>query len=241
MLKLLRKPAKMIKRAHEKKVRQQEARHISDRGIYSLYEYKDQKGEFDYQKYIETQITTNKRKIECVWAQKENIDYISRYLIDNLRTIEFGLCHGTRRGLEQQWFIENLRCEVVGTEISDTASEFPNTIQWDFHKAKPEWIGAADFIYSNSLDHSYDPELCLNTWISCLKDDGILIIEHSSDDSYSKESDPFGAHLHVMPYLFLVWGKGAYSARKLEKAPVKARFNDKQHDTYFFFIKKNLS
>src|SRR5690606_26303190 len=150
-------------------------------------------------------------------------------------------CDGTRRGLEQHLLIENIRCEEVGTDISDTPSEFPHTIRWDFHKANPEWIGVADFIYSNSLDHSYDPELDLKTWISCLNDYGILTIEHSSDDSYSKECDPFGAYLHVMPYLFLVWGKGAYSARKLEKAPVKARFNDKQRDIYFFFIKKNLS
>ena len=26
-----------------------------------------------------------------------------------------------------------------------------------FPEVKPEWIGKADFIYSNSFDHSYDP------------------------------------------------------------------------------------
>ncbi|MBK6621188.1 MAG: hypothetical protein IPG32_10020 [Saprospirales bacterium] len=51
-----------------------------------------------------------------------------------------------------------MNCEVIGTEISDSASKFSHTIEWDFHEVKPEWIGRADFIYSNSFDHSYDPE-----------------------------------------------------------------------------------
>jgi hypothetical protein len=46
----------------------------------------------------------------------------------------------------------------MGTEISDTAGQFPYTIQWDFHKTKAEWIDATDFIYSNCFDHSYDPQ-----------------------------------------------------------------------------------
>ena len=36
---------------------------------------------------------------------------------------------------------------MIDTEISETAEQFPNTIQWDFHKVKPEWLSSVDFIY----------------------------------------------------------------------------------------------
>ena len=70
-------------------------------------------------------------------------------------------CHGTRQGFEQKWFSKNLECKVIGTEISDNANDYKNTIEWDFHNVKKEWIGSVDFIYSNALDHSYDPNKCL--------------------------------------------------------------------------------
>lgn len=109
------------------------------------------------------------KKIDRVWVQEENIDFLSRYIAERIGTPQFGICHGTRRGLEQSWFGARLKCKVIGTEISDTAAQFPNTIQWDFHEVKQEWVGAVDFIYSNSFDHSYDPEKCINAWMSCVK------------------------------------------------------------------------
>jgi hypothetical protein len=42
-----------------------------------------------------------------------------------------------------------------------TATQFPHTIQWD-PEVKPEWIGKADFIYSNSFDIPLIP-LCAST------------------------------------------------------------------------------
>ncbi len=111
---------------------------------------------------------------------------------------------------------------VIGTEISDTATQFPDTIQWDFHEIKAESRDAVDFIYSNSFDHSYDPERCLNAWMSCLRPGGICILEHSdahSSQKGSSELDPFGAHLVQMPYLVLKWGAGRYSVREILLAP----------------------
>merc|ERR1711920_1130260 len=72
---------------------------------------------------------------------------------------------------------------VLGTEISDTAEQFPNTIQWDFHNAKAEWLSAADFIYSNSLDHAFDPLRALTQWMRCLQPRGVLFLEHCSGHS----------------------------------------------------------
>lgn len=132
-----------------------------------------------YKEYVKVQTKANKKKIGNVWAQPETIKLISDHILANNPQPEFGLCHGTRRGVEQALFREYLGCEVLGTEISDTATQFPDTIEWDFHNVKEEWIGACDFIYSNSLDHACKPEKALRAWLSCLKNNGVLVIEWS--------------------------------------------------------------
>ena len=197
-------------------------RDVAQRQDFALRSYVRADGSFDYERYRAIQEAGNKRKLDRSWAAEENIAYVAAYLTERLPDIRFGLCHGTRRGLEQQWFREHLGCEVVGTEISETATQFPHTIQWDFHEVKPEWLGAVDFIYSNAFDHSYDPALCINRWMSCLKPGGICVIEHSSEHEaeYTSELDPFGASLNIMPYLMLEWSKGAFHVEDIREARV---------------------
>lgn len=186
---------------------------------YELYQYRKPDGTFDYEEYKRIQTAGNRRKIENVWVQEENIAFLASYITQKLGSVAFGLCHGTRRGSEQLWFRKYLSCEVIGTEISDTAEQFPHTIQWDFHNVKPEWLGAVDFIYSNSLDHSYDPEKCLKTWMSCIKPGGLCIVEHSARHERASALDPFGADISLMPSLILTWGKGAFFVREVLDAP----------------------
>ncbi len=164
----------------------------------------------------------NRRKLDLVWAKEENIQFLSTYIKTLINVPTFGICHGTRRGKEQEWFAKYIGCKVIGTEISDTADQFPNTIQWDFHKTKPEWLQAVDFIYSNSFDHSFNPEECLTAWMSCLKKGGVCILEHTTGHGISGASDldPFGVDLAVFPYLILKWGKGKYAAREILNAPI---------------------
>ncbi len=131
---------------------------IGDQARFQIYQYRQSDGTFDYEEYKRTQVKGNKRKIHIVAVSEKNVVFLSNYIRNNIDTVNFGICHGTRRGKEQEWFRKNLGCEVIDTEISDTAEQFPHTIQWDFHKTKAEWIDSVDFIYSNSLDHSYDPE-----------------------------------------------------------------------------------
>jgi hypothetical protein len=204
---------------------------------YVLYNFLDQDGSFDYERYRLLQEEGNKRKISLVWVIEENIEFLADYIRKSIPEVGFGLCHGTRRGKEQEWFKKYLNCDVIGTEISNTAQEFPDTIQWDFHEAKSEWIGAVDFIYSNSFDHSYDPEKCLNTWMSCLKPDGICIIEHSSLHAPKGTSalDPFGADLFLMPYLIVSWSQGKYGVKEILQAPKKSESLDQLH---FIVIQK---
>jgi hypothetical protein len=149
---------------------------------------------------------------------EENVAFLSEYIKRTIPDVEFGLCHGSRRGKEQEWFRKYLGCEVIGTEISATGEAFPHTLCWDFHQVKPEWLDAVDFIYSNSLDHSYDPQACLNAWMSCVKRGGLCFLEHSSSHERATELDPFGADFSVMPYLILTWGKGRFCVRELLEA-----------------------
>ena len=190
---------------------------------YRLHSYLNEEGKFDYQKYKKIQTDGNKKKLGAVWVLEENINFLSEYIIKIGLRPNFGICHGTRRGNEQKWFNKYLNCEVIGTEISDTAANFENTIQWDFHDVKEEWINKVDFIYSNSFDHSYNPELCLNSWMSCLRTKGVCIIEHTNlhDPYHTNEMDPFGATFEIMPYLIVTWGKGKYFLREIIEAPVK--------------------
>lgn len=164
----------------------------SSREIHQIRFEKD--GKFAYDEYKKIQVTGNKRKIDYVFETEENIKMLSGYLRNNLNNIKFGMCHGTRRGKEQEWFRKYLNAEVIGTEISDTATMFPNTIQWDFHNVKDEWICNVDFIYSNSLDHSYDAKYCLKQWFRCIKKNGICIINGTTWNTpwTTKKLDPFG-------------------------------------------------
>lgn len=203
--------------------------------IMELFQYKKQDGSFDYDYYKKVQIEGNKRKIDRVWAQKENIEFLARYISQEIGQPQFGLCHGTRQGKEQLWFSEYLHCQVLGTEISDAATQFPNTIQWDFHQVKPEWLGNVDFIYSNSLDHSYDPCACLKAWISCLKPNGICIIEHTSNHQKATELDPFGADISEMPFLIDQWGAGQFYVKEVIEMPT---LPPEAKRGYFFIIKQ---
>jgi len=135
------------------------------------------------EQYRKNQIVLNKAKLAAnpnvCWVRKDEILKVANYIKKHIGLVKFGLCHGTRRGIEQQWFRKYLDADVIGTEISDTASQFPHTIQWDFHEIKDEWVGNVDFIYSNSLDHSYDPAMCLSQWMKCLRNGGLCFVHWS--------------------------------------------------------------
>lgn len=170
-----------------------------------LHEYKKEDGSFDYEKYKAIQSEGNHAKLGLVNAQKEDIKFLSNYIKTRIPNPHAGICHGTRRGLEQQWFSEYLNdVDVIGTEIADTATDFPKTVQWDFHNDNPGWHGKFDFIYTNSFDHAYDPKKALDTWMKTLATSGLCIIEHSLQQTpaATSELDPFGATLDIMLFWF---------------------------------------
>lgn len=157
-----------------------------------------------YDEYVRVQTETNKLKINNVWVSDKELVELASYIKDNITDAKFGLCHGVRNGYEVikiKSLLEGV--EVVGTEISETADDFDSVIQWDFHEVKDEWVGKVDFIYSNSWDHSYDPELLFDRWMSCLSPNGRCFIHWTPDhsDAGVGGADCFGASLEELKAL----------------------------------------
>lgn len=156
----------------------------------------------DYETYRAVQIAANKKKINRQMIRQPQIQRIAQAINTVIDDVQFGICHGTRRGGEQANFMRFLnrkssqkQAEVWGTEISDTATQFPNTIEWDFHEEYPDWVGRADFVYSNSWDHAFDPEKMFKTWFRSLRPGGVMVIHYGPGylPSTTSQMDPFGA------------------------------------------------
>lgn len=157
-----------------------------------IYKYKN------YKEYVDVQTSTNKLKINNVWVTESSVKKI-KSLQPNAEVI---LCHGTRNAAEQKLFYKYYpNSKILGTEISDTALSFPMTIHHDFHEPLKIFNGNCDIIYSNSFDHSYDPEKCLKTWCMQKSQTGKIFIELmvSQIDNRSTSSDP----LEISEYEFL--------------------------------------
>lgn len=162
---------------------------------------------FNYEEYVRIQTDGNRRKIARQFVDTGTIEAIAKWMKNEMKVegVVHGICHGTRRGFEQRIFRELVpNSNVFGTEISDTATNFEHTIQWDYHLKKLEWEGHFDFIYSNTLDHSYDPQLAIDVWMSTLNRRGELFLEWTKAHSESGVSrlDPFGASLGEYIKLF---------------------------------------
>tara|TARA_B100001248_G_scaffold9854_1_gene6504 strand:+ start:15956 stop:16531 length:576 start_codon:yes stop_codon:yes gene_type:complete len=148
-----------------------------------LWKYKD------YEEYVRVQTEGNVSKIKNVWADQKVFDIIANYKPDAKDII----CHGTRNGAELDMFKKAIPSlyYIVGTEISHTAKQFPNTIQHDFHEQIQSYVGKFDIVYSNSLDHSYDPYKALKTWTDQVNKNGMLCIELATGaENKMRELDP---------------------------------------------------
>lgn len=150
----------------------------------------------DYNTYKDYQILLNKNKINNIWVDDEELTIVADHINLNLdiKTLSFGVCHGSRNGYEVKKLRELLDIEIIGTDISETAANFPYMIVHDFHDIKQDWINRCDFIYTNSLDHSYDPNKFLKNNYLHLKKGGFMYIEHSDYHVLAKnDGDCFGA------------------------------------------------
>ena len=200
--------------------------------LVKIHKYKN------YDEYKETQISFNKKKIEHVWADEKTLEKISDFLVENISTsIIKGICHGSRNGFEQNFFNKKKdKFYVIGTDISDTAKNYKNSITHDFHEEKKEWLNNFDFVYSNSLDQSFDPKKALQAWLNQLKKDGFIIIEHTDQHGViaSGKMDPFGVEANFFPYLISDWFGHLISVKIIKGLKI----NKNNAPVHLFILKK---
>lgn len=158
-----------------------------------IYEHKT------YEEYVEWQTKVNKIKLNWVYAR----DHALKTICDHKKTADFIICHGTRNGAEQRYFKNYFsNAYVIGTEISETANQFEMTIQHDFTFPVEDWIGKADIVYSNSFDHSMNPEKTIQTWRDQLKPSGTIYIEYNEGQSVCEPADCLEATQKEVEELF---------------------------------------
>ena len=152
----------------------------------------------NYEDYVKEQTFYNKEKLSWSYFNKQGprrgiiISCIKKYL-GNANNLDV-ICHGTRGGHEQKFFKEIFpKGHIQGTEISDTATKFPMTVEWDFTKQHPRWVDRFNLVYSNSFDHTIDPTETLRVWHEQLRKDGFLFIEWAENHSICGPSDPLNA------------------------------------------------
>jgi SAM-dependent methyltransferase len=192
-----------------------------------------------YEQYREVQVLHNKRKLKNVWADDRTLATIAEDLKAH-RLGATGICHGARNGYEVEWFREHLGGEVIGTDISETATEFPHMHVWDFQDENPDWAGRFDFVYTNSLDQAMDPARALSAWAKQLAPKGRIYIEHTMAHAPqgAGEMDPFGAHPMAMPYLLFTWGRGQYALADILE--VEEKLNNR-HRAWVFVLERAQS
>ena len=91
------------------------------------------------------------------------------------------LCLGARQGTEVKAF-HDLGCFAVGLDLNPgKANRF--VVHGDFHNLQFP-AESADVVFTNSLDHAYDPKKLLAEITRVLKRDGVLLIEaiHGEDE-----------------------------------------------------------
>lgn len=191
-----------------------------------------------YEEYRKVQIYHNYRKLDRVWADTDTLDLLGEALIELYGEGPIkGICHGTRNGFEQNYLNDKFdSLQVIGTDISPSARDYPNSVEWDFHDANPDWLGQYDFVYSNSLDQSWQPRQALESWLGQLRPGGVVVIEYSEEQSpvAAGEMDPFGVRPQVVPYVLADWfgHRVSLSFRKGFKKNIG-------RPNWLFFIMKN--
>lgn len=144
----------------------------------------------NYQEYVNSQCERSRKTAGLTWATKQSIESVAEII----GKAEFGICHGAKSGFEVDLLRKLIEAEIIGTDICE--QEHKAVIKWDFHNVRRSWIAATDFIYSNSLDHSYAPQFALSQWVTCLKEGGLLFLEWSPDhDGEPTPADCFQASL----------------------------------------------
>lgn len=154
----------------------------------------------DLETYTFAQKCNSGAKCNNIYTTEENIEIISKYIINKINGRK-AICHGVGLGYELTWFSMNLEnLDIIGTDIAKDVIEKKSDymknkgiiLNIDYNELLVEWIDAFDIIYTNSLNHTYDPQKTLDYWMSSLKDNGRCFIEMNViNKAYSTSFEPF--------------------------------------------------
>lgn len=95
-------------------------------------------------------------------------------------------CMGCRQGTEVFEFKERFtKAKVYGVDITDNIDSIRTHLdvhieKQDFNKLPDDWEDKFDLIFSNSLDHSYDPEQTIKEWARVTRSGGHMLLELST-------------------------------------------------------------
>jgi hypothetical protein len=155
-----------------------------------------------YQEYLDAQELRSKSLRRRSHFLPREIYRVCEYIKRKDLVIADGVCHGARTGLEVDEFKKWLPVSMFGTDLFPKQTGNSKVVQWDFNRPKGKWRRRFDLIYSNSLDHSPDPERTLQVWMNQLTSSGLLVLQWSSRHTRVRKADCFGGSL--LDYLRLI-------------------------------------
>jgi len=132
----------------------------------------------DYAAYYNSQKRTDAKKNSRPCLAQSEVAKIAEHLKRAEIPVNTIMCHGARYGQEVDWFAEQFpQAKTVGSDLFPKGH--PAVVEWDFHKQLRRWKGYFSIVYSNALDHSYDPKKALRCWFDQLQPTGRLCVQWS--------------------------------------------------------------
>jgi len=135
----------------------------------------------DYETYKAIQIGRSGKKWTCntFWKDFHLFETVMIEINKLYGPPESICCMGIRSGNEYKGFREELvgfkDTKVYGVDIAPQVREVgPNCFCFDFSQLPVEWAKKFTWVYSNSLDHSFDVQKTLKEWHRVCKDYLIL-------------------------------------------------------------------
>jgi len=152
-------------------------------------------------------------KRDRVWVRKSELRTVADTILKEIGKPKFGVCHGVRTGFENINLAKWLGADVIGTDLVAGKS----VIEMDFHDDAPKWKNKADFVYSNSLDHSHNPDLAISRWVDCIRPGGLLLIHWDEGNALGKPTPSDCFRASDEEYMDLLKKYGSIQALRSER------------------------
>ena len=114
-------------------------------------------------------------------APRDTYERIGRAIVDARDGAIDGdlLCLGTRVNTERDTlaFYAEMRGESMDIAPASDADHIG-----DFNKLPEDWAQKYDAVYSNAIDHATNPTATFESWLSVVKDGGILVVGFNTND-----------------------------------------------------------